>query len=617
MQKKKVEILSKDELLLKRLITEAQRHQSTQQYRLAIQAYTQVLDLIITGPVNDRRDIFLARSACYVAAGQPRDAVTDADAAIELDQDSCSAYYQKAEAYFSFGQFEQALVNYYAAYQKRPDIDKFRLGVQKAEKAILQAVQTCISGERVDLDFGYANPSAEQLKQSLLTNQTVNKQRCLCGCEGCDSRSCCDFLHESASCKCNCTACAHHNMYKHNLILDPVTNNYQEVSLACGIQVGASNSNTPVAGQARTQRVQTMPAVQKPNTKRVLNPLQEDKEFINGIISDQTLLNNENIQTLTKKSQDFIQTKNNFWDQQGEVFNRTTKKPLERKKTLPQKLPNLMVSQDLSGSQIQELDNRELLTRVLQKIQQSQQLLNQNQLTQALLIMQTVDKQAQQIQINENDDKNFALRNEKTKLMADAFTLIGSIYYRLNQLDLALQQFSQALDQAFLYTIMDSNQINRARKEEVQLYERQKLNQNALTVRALRSVYNICVEQRYFQRAIQCLEELRLMEYVPYLKAIDMFYLTHCYYSTNPDSEQLFESAVYTVEMIVGESVEFKMRKKYQINNLQHYDFLGIEQKLFEYCCLWYSRNFWRYIRYFIRGILSQQISSLIYQSQI
>ena len=82
----------------------------------------------------------------------------------------------------------------------------------------------------------------------------------------------------------------------------------------------------------------------------------------------------------------------------------------------------------------------------MQKIQQSQQLLNQNEYTQSLQIMQTVEKQAQQVQINAAEDPKFVLQNQKTRLMTDAYTLIGCIYWRLNQLDLALQQYAQSLD---------------------------------------------------------------------------------------------------------------------------------------------------------------------------
>lgn len=60
--------------------------------------------------------------------------------------------------------------------------------------------------------------------------------------------------------------------------------------------------------------------------------------------------------------------------------------------------------------------------------------------------MQTVEKQAQQVQINAAEDPKFVLQNQKTRLMTDAYTLIGCIYWRLGQLDLALQQYAQALD---------------------------------------------------------------------------------------------------------------------------------------------------------------------------
>lgn len=161
-------IMKNDELLLKRRISEAQRHYRGSQYKLAIDNYSQALELMMSSSPEERRDVFLARSACYVAAGMPQQAVKDADAAIELDKESCSAYFQKAEAYFSFGQFEQALINYYRAYQRRPDIDKFRLGVQKAENAVLQAVSTCVPGDDLHVEFGIPGPNNQQLMQAVL-----------------------------------------------------------------------------------------------------------------------------------------------------------------------------------------------------------------------------------------------------------------------------------------------------------------------------------------------------------------------------------------------------------------------------------------------------------------
>lgn len=97
----------------------------------------------------------------------------------------------------------------------------------------------------------------------------------------------------------------------------------------------------------------------------VLDPLTEDQKFVEEIIEDGNLKNNAEIQQLTKQSEDFIQTKHNFWAQQGDA---TLRKKTSVKRP-PQPLSNTLTqSQDISKSQITELDNKQLLARVLQKI---------------------------------------------------------------------------------------------------------------------------------------------------------------------------------------------------------------------------------------------------------
>lgn len=44
--------------------------------------------------------------------------------------------FQKAEALYAKGDFEMALVHYHRGKQFRPEIDEFRLGIQKAREAI-------------------------------------------------------------------------------------------------------------------------------------------------------------------------------------------------------------------------------------------------------------------------------------------------------------------------------------------------------------------------------------------------------------------------------------------------------------------------------------------------
>jgi hypothetical protein len=44
--------------------------------------------------------------------------------------------YQKAEALYAKGDFEMALVYYHRGNKLRPELDEFRLGIQKAREAI-------------------------------------------------------------------------------------------------------------------------------------------------------------------------------------------------------------------------------------------------------------------------------------------------------------------------------------------------------------------------------------------------------------------------------------------------------------------------------------------------
>lgn len=46
--------------------------------------------------------------------------------------------------------------------------------------------------------------------------------------------------------------------------------------------------------------------------------------------------------------------------------------------------------------------------------------------------MQTIEKQAAEIRIEPEKDKDFVQRNEKNKLLSDSFVMLGCIYYRLD-----------------------------------------------------------------------------------------------------------------------------------------------------------------------------------------
>ncbi|KAI8924809.1 hypothetical protein BC831DRAFT_463705 [Entophlyctis helioformis] len=100
-------------------------------YRKAIEAYSKALTL---RPME--KNALVARSKCYLQLGDSQAALLDADAALKEDRDFFKGVFQKAEALYSKGDFEMALVYYHRGNKLRPELDEFRLGIQKAREAI-------------------------------------------------------------------------------------------------------------------------------------------------------------------------------------------------------------------------------------------------------------------------------------------------------------------------------------------------------------------------------------------------------------------------------------------------------------------------------------------------
>ncbi|GAA32998.2 tetratricopeptide repeat protein 25 [Clonorchis sinensis] len=66
------------------------------------------------------------------------------------------ALFQKAEVLYNRGDFEFALLHYHQGYKKRPELQEFRLGVQKCEEAIQNALglnKRCTKGRSTNLSF--------------------------------------------------------------------------------------------------------------------------------------------------------------------------------------------------------------------------------------------------------------------------------------------------------------------------------------------------------------------------------------------------------------------------------------------------------------------------------
>ncbi|KAL0236815.1 hypothetical protein PCE1_000212 [Barthelona sp. PCE] len=110
-------------------------HLSKGQFRDAIKAFTSALEI-----VGDSKSSLLSRSQAYIHLGDIEKAINDAEATLKDDPTFWKGVYQKAEALYASGEFELALIQYHRGFYIR-QIDAFRLGIQKAEAAILECFE--------------------------------------------------------------------------------------------------------------------------------------------------------------------------------------------------------------------------------------------------------------------------------------------------------------------------------------------------------------------------------------------------------------------------------------------------------------------------------------------
>ncbi|XP_054283506.1 outer dynein arm-docking complex subunit 4-like [Macrosteles quadrilineatus] len=82
------------------------------------------------------KNALVARSKCYLLLGEPNLALKDAETALASDKSFVKGILQKAEALYHLGDFEHALMYYHRGLRIRPEMQEFRLGVQKSQEAI-------------------------------------------------------------------------------------------------------------------------------------------------------------------------------------------------------------------------------------------------------------------------------------------------------------------------------------------------------------------------------------------------------------------------------------------------------------------------------------------------
>ncbi|XP_025086327.1 tetratricopeptide repeat protein 25-like isoform X4 [Pomacea canaliculata] len=118
------------------------------QYQKAIESFSKALEM-----KPGDKTCLVTRSKCYLMLGNSQAALADAEAALDQDEegkkdirerleDQWLALCMKAEALYQKGDFETALVYYHRGNKLRPELQEFRLGIQKSQEAINNSIGT-------------------------------------------------------------------------------------------------------------------------------------------------------------------------------------------------------------------------------------------------------------------------------------------------------------------------------------------------------------------------------------------------------------------------------------------------------------------------------------------
>ncbi|XP_074417633.1 outer dynein arm-docking complex subunit 4 [Larus michahellis] len=125
----------------------------------------------------------VARSKCFLKLGDTENSLKDAEASLQSDKTFSKGLYQKAETLYTMGDFEFALVFYHRGNRLRPELQKFRLGIEKSQEAIINCIGSPSSVKlesKEDLCFISRQAEVKKANQKLpikLPKECTRKQK--------------------------------------------------------------------------------------------------------------------------------------------------------------------------------------------------------------------------------------------------------------------------------------------------------------------------------------------------------------------------------------------------------------------------------------------------------
>ncbi|EDQ91789.1 uncharacterized protein MONBRDRAFT_542, partial [Monosiga brevicollis MX1] len=202
-----------------------------------------------------------SRSRCYLQLGELDAALTDAEDSLKENPEFNKGLFAKAEALYSKGEFEFALLNFHKGQHLRPDMAQFRLGVQKAREAIETAIgdtRRCQLSSEGDLTL-YHDFVAEQEAARIARNKRGGKKVAT---------------------------------------------------------MAAPSRRRPDAHRARSGKKPTS------NVKQLLGELYTDREYLENLLADPSLKLGEgtSVKSLAKNGIQYLDKRTEFWRQQKPMY---------------------------------------------------------------------------------------------------------------------------------------------------------------------------------------------------------------------------------------------------------------------------------------------------------
>ncbi|XP_052237350.1 outer dynein arm-docking complex subunit 4-like [Dreissena polymorpha] len=142
---------------------EGQHFVHVQQFDKAIESFSKALEL-----KPEDQHCLVTRSKCYLQVGNAEASLADAEAALEQNKALIKGLFQKAEALYQKGDFETALMFYHRGHRLRPELQEFRLGIQKSQEAINNSIGTPesvkLEANKGDMSYFYKQEEEQKAK---------------------------------------------------------------------------------------------------------------------------------------------------------------------------------------------------------------------------------------------------------------------------------------------------------------------------------------------------------------------------------------------------------------------------------------------------------------------